>query len=561
MKRSKERTGSIRRTLLILTIISCVVFALLPLLQSGYYSDDLVDSTIKGQIELKGVTLWAHIVAQNKYWIVANGRFFPVAFLATMPIDYFLTDVTLHKLSVLVLIVVNLLLFFKMIELHLKDFHVACLGVLLLSVLFQFRLYHDPILSFSGLMQSFMALILISAIMFQKYLDSNHRSLLVASLVSYNLSLYYYEISLPLVLLFPILAAEKIQFREIRPALRKAMPFLVSAAGSTSVNLLVRTLRSRTTDGYSGNTLNLQTIAIAKAFLNQLSATLPLSYFVFDPAHLFRGVTRSDVGFSVMLATAGFAFVYWNLTRKMAVAATNNLFLLGGTLLVFPALMISLSVKYQNEFMPGIGYLPVYIQYFGMALLAIWLLLKLRSKLAAKWQQVLRVTLCAGLSLCFLIAVESNRLVVDEANILLHYRRLALVKALQDGILAQVPENAGLLILDEYSYDPLPAVQSPLRDWVRAYPWRNRALIYQYSGKKLAVMNDLNEVAKMVSAAPIEGKSESDMFLLKIQSYPNAMARKVGYVVLSKMDNVTVDASGIVQYHATPLRTSLPEGS
>lgn len=42
-----------------------------------------------------------------------------------------------------------------------------------------------------------------------------------------------------------------------------------------------------------------------------------------------------------------------------------TLFLIGFVLCVIPAFIIALSSRYQSELIMGIGYLPVYLQYFG----------------------------------------------------------------------------------------------------------------------------------------------------------------------------------------------------
>jgi hypothetical protein len=565
MKNINESVGQIgwiRHGMIILALVCCTVLTLLPLLTSGYYSDDLIHATLKAQIELRNVSFFEYLFNMNRQWVTENGRYYPVFFLMVYPVAYLSHDLIVYKSIVLLMVIINVLVFGRLVKMVTGDVYASYLAMLIMPLMFQFRLYHDPILSFCGMMQSFMVFTLVAAVMFRKYLDVNHRGYLVASLVLYNFTLYFYEISFPLVLLFLILATESGRRGGIHSALRKVLPYFVSTACALAIMVLVRTLRNPAAAGYAGNTIHLGAGSVARTLLAQLTATLPLSYSLFDPANLFQGTGVGEVSLPVLLPVIGFAPVYWHLTSKVAGVPTKKLLLLGGTLTFLPALMISLSLKYQKELQPGLGYLPVYVQYFGLALLVVWLL-QLQAKLVAtKWRYCLRLATCAALSFCLLRTVQNNRTVVDKANIDMHFRRAALVKALKEGILASVPESANLLILDEYAYDPQPTVRSDLRGWAESgYPWKNSALVYQYAGKRLSVMTDMNELAKLVSVGTTGAGADTGAYLLKVQSFPGPMHKKEGFVILSKIDGLTVDVAGKVKFRTIPLKTNFPERS
>ncbi|MFB3893029.1 MAG: hypothetical protein ACE15C_13510 [Phycisphaerae bacterium] len=551
------KSDKLRRCGVLLAVISCTVMSLWPLLSSGYYSDDLVNSTIKGRVEMKGVSIWAGVVENNRELVVDFGRLLPTYFLLTLPFAYLLPDLPPHKAAVLLLVAANLLLFYKLMRMLVKDYHVACLAVLLMPVLFQFRLYHDPILSLCGMMQFFMTLMMVSAMAFLKYLERRRWWYLAASLISYNVCLYFYEISIPLVVLFLILAAG-VHGGGIRSAARKVAPYVVSAVVALALAVLVRVLHDPAARAYGGIAPHLGASTLATALLAQLTAALPLSYHLFDPSHLFRGAGFGDIGPSAILPVIVFALAYWYLTGRMGAVATRQLLLLGGALLLVPALMISMSSKYQEELEMGLGYVPVYVQYFGLAMLAICLLMLLHGKLAPRWRRVLHLAVCAALSAALLCTILDNRRVVDKANIDVHYRRAALVKALREGILAEVPDGANLLILDAYAYDPLPDVRSHLRGWAEGgYPWKNAALVYQYAAKRLSVTSDVNELAGKLAGSA--GGPEADgAYLLKIESFPAWMHRKEGYVTLSRITGMSVDAAGQLQLQTSPLMTNLP---
>jgi hypothetical protein len=336
---------------------------------------------------------------------------------------------------------------------------------------------------------------LSSLILFQRYLESGRRSRLLWSVLLFNGALYLYEVSVPLVVVFGILASGGISLRSRLSGVRKALPHLVSTACALAIIGLVRFLR-----GHS------------------------------SPA---------------IAATAVFALAFRHLAKRAGASARAGvLILIGAATWLLPACLIALSQKYQQELRWGEGYLPVYVQYFGVILVALGVLMRWRGGAAfspsgRRW----RTVTCALLASCLLVNTCDNRLVVEQANIELHYRRSALVEALSRGILAPVREGATLVIADRYSYNPRPGVASPLRGWSRAFPWKSAALVLQSSGRRLRVLEE--EAATSALRAEDEPRNT---FLLEIRSYPDHLKEKTGYVVLSEVVRIAADTPGKVRF-------------
>lgn len=548
----------LERTLLLSAVVGIALASLWPLLYSGYYSDDLVNSTIRGSVHLEGSTLWRHMYEAVRLWLVDQGRVASVALLATLPISYFLTDQLAHKSAVLFLVGVDLLLFFTLLRLLAKDFNVACLGLLFLAACFQFRLYHDPFLSFSGLMQTFTAITLVAAIAFLKYLETAKSRYLWLSFIAYNLTLYFYEISLALAVVFPILALEKINWFALRQALRKSAPHLISAGVAALINVLASRLRDPAATEYQGTSANLQPGAIAVTLAEQLVASFPLSYALFDPANLLRQLRWTEAHAASLLIAFAFAALCWRMAQRVAAQPTWRLPALGLALLVFPALPIALSGKYQAELEPGIGYIPVYLQYFGLTLIALFIWLSIQQRLSGKGGRVARFVLCALLAVACLRNVENNRAVVAQANIELHFRYAALATALDDGLLATVPENAVIVVLDEYRYQGRPWVKSHLRGWADGYPWKSAAFVFQHSGRRFKVVDKLDDLDRQRTGQPISEGSSPKIYTVRIHSYPQEQRRADGYVVLSRVDSFGRDASGALELRESVLARSAP---
>jgi hypothetical protein len=545
-----------------------VATSLLPLLSSGYYSDDLVNSTTKARLELHGIPLFQYMVRLTSFWATYNGRFFPVAILTTVPISYLSYHLHLYKALLLSLTLFNVLLFGILTTLITRSRHASCLALLFLPILFQFRLYHEPLLSLSGMMQILAAFVFLAMIYLYRYLEHRNPVYLIASLLSYNLALYLYELSTLLIALFLVILARHGHLRA-GPKLRIATFYALSMIVTLIAQLAARLLRDPTWVGYSGLQFNADAARVSSTFLLQLSASLPLSYYVGNPSHLFHHSLASVVGnitWCDIVVLTFFIVCYSILHRTLAsTRGLSTVCLLGSVLMLLPAVPVSISLKYQDSLRalgPGMGYIPVYLQYYGTAFLMVGGLAFLLRQLPRSNTRMLANTAVIGvLATALLINMQSNRLVVDKANIDLHYRRAAVARALAEHILVDVPEHAKLFIDDEYTLDPYPFVTSDLKGWgVNGYPWKSEELVYLYAGKRVQIINDVDGLLKYFRSRNATDDRLDDIYCLTIKSYPDNAGIKEGYVVLSRIRNIYVDGARI-QIQSTPLRSNFPPES
>jgi hypothetical protein len=305
----------------IAALVAYVALSLLPLLSSGYYSDDLIYSTMRGQIQLQGISFVESLIESNRAWITSNGRLFPVHLLRLHAISYVSYHLSVYKALLLSLNVINVLLFGYLLLLHTGSRSASCLGMLVLPALFQFRLYHDPILSFFGMMQVFVALLLAAMISLYKYLEHERRTYLLASLLFYNLCLYYHEVSIPMLPLFVTIVIWKRASLKARLAMSSL--YSVSVAVALVAMFAVRALRDAASAPYPGIVFNFQVKPIIKTFALQLYASLPLTYFTGNPSHLFRHDVPSfaaNVAWSDLLVLTLLISLYVALRRRPPVA-------------------------------------------------------------------------------------------------------------------------------------------------------------------------------------------------------------------------------------------------
>lgn len=532
-----------------------IVAALLPLLFSGYYSDDMVNSVIRPTQELEGGTFFKYFISENKSWVNANGRLFPVSAFLTGLIYFYSNNLVAYKIIILLLVIFDVFLFGYFVKLLTGDKYLSYLLMLVVPSFFQYRLYHDPILSFGGLLQILFLMLLLSLIFLQKFLISKKNAHLAVSVIFYNLCLYSYELSF---ILLPVWLFLIFQRRgHFKRALALTYPFFFSFFLAVTLNVFTRFIwRETSVAGYNGTKFNFNIAAILRTFYLQLASAMPLSYYLGNPSKIFNhNILYLLFNFKLLygLIIIAFTLVYVNFSKKIRLQIEWKNFVIPGSIFfLFPAFLISLSDKYQqelNRYGFGMGYLPVYLEYFGLLmLLAGSFVLFLKSTESAGLRKFVSFFVLISLNLILLVNLEGNSIVVDKANIDLSYRRTALEHALENNILHGVPENSRILIVDEYKYDPYPPyIVSDLKGWASyGYQWKDRALVYMHSGKRAVVFDRL---AALVGGSDIQNGtvdySRDNVYLLMITSYPEEFHVKEGRVLFGKIKRVLMNKTDI----------------
>lgn len=512
------------------------------MLSSGYYSDDLITSALRGRMELEQSDLWAEIRRTTVEWARYSGRLFPAGNGFILSVSYFLSDLLVHKTFVFSILMVDLFLFGRVLESLTNDKSAALMGVTVVPLLFQFRLYHDPILSFAGFVPAFFGLVLLSMWAFTVNLKYSNKSALFISFIAFNIALYMYEVALPLVLIFPLLAWSNIDSQSKWVALRKTWPLLAAAAIALVLNIIARIMKEPGPHGYTGTTLNLEWIPVVKTFIKQMVGAFPLSYRAFDPSGLFRQTTIDYMAPDVAILFVGSALTLWLLFRRLSFTPTTALCLIGGVIFLAPATLIAISKKYQGELELGLGYVPVYIQYFGLVIIFICFMGWLAQRRDRRLERFVSLPLCLSLALCSALNFQSNQIVIAKANVDCHYRRAAIVSALKGGILNDVATGATIEIRDLYSYDPWPTVRSPVRQWAEGgYPWLSPALVRQFTGRQFQVVSASRVDSLKTAQTPAVSAASNDRYILTILSHPEVMREPTGFVELTISERGTRD--------------------
>jgi hypothetical protein len=133
----------IKSTLIFLILIIIYVISYQSSISnSGYYSDDLVFSLRKTESIFKK---WSFFTCYlNNLNVTFEGHRFNLLY-PQLILPCFIDDLILYKIFILTIVVSNVLLFGYCIRVLFKEWSYVLLSMILVPILFQFRLNHDPI--------------------------------------------------------------------------------------------------------------------------------------------------------------------------------------------------------------------------------------------------------------------------------------------------------------------------------------------------------------------------------------------------------------------------------
>ena len=208
-----------------------------------------------------------------------------------------------------------------------------------------------------------------------------------------------------------------------------------------------------------GTDLNI--VVVANTTLKQISAAWPGSYAALGPKTVVAGIfseqTLTDHLLTLSLAFAAAALLLTRVVRRGVGEPTawRGLLLLGLLLAVLPAPLIGVTRKYQEVLTYGVGYLPVYIEYFGVALLFTcgvgFLASRVRPGKATAVSLVGVVSLlCAGVAV---VHCETNVRVVRFLRQPYLTPRREVEELLDHGRLLQSVPVGATLVVDAFRWD------------------------------------------------------------------------------------------------------------
>jgi hypothetical protein len=146
----------------------------------------------------------------------------------------------------------------------------------------------------------------------------------------------------------------------------------------------------------------------------------------------------------------------------------------GTAYLVLPALLISLSPRWQHDLYWGVGYLPVYIEFFGVALIALalvyWLIRAVRPVVV---RRVVVVVIALAIAVVGVVNFQNNRVMLQLDNAGWQYSRAAVETALDNGVASLSSPQDTLLTVEKF-------------------PFATQGFVYFHTGKMLTAVQTLS---------------------------------------------------------------------
>jgi len=300
---------------------------LLPVVNSGFISDDSYNSLGKGTImyyygtESRSIVDSIKLVAiatmdTIKYYI-STGRFLPVHYALLNFCGTFLSNLILYKICIIIFVAINIIIFSYLIKLLTGCSSLALMSILLSPLFLQLRLYHDPVLIFYFVMQFLFLVITLSIIFLIYYLKYTKLFYLFVSLFFYLLSMLTYEISYTFFIIFLIIIYY--YKNDIYYTFRLSSLFILLSILCLSIVVFIRTylgvpiIETSNSLVYWVANPNIKLYLIT--FIKQTTAAFPLSYFFanifahrssisFDPKNFFSVATISIAGIYLFLYIA-----------------------------------------------------------------------------------------------------------------------------------------------------------------------------------------------------------------------------------------------------------------
>ncbi|MFH0960735.1 MAG: hypothetical protein V1897_18780 [Pseudomonadota bacterium] len=454
------------RTYLIALAIVVNVINLLPVIQSPFLGDDAWrESCISGVALLTNTSLGEISWSVTKDFI-RDGRWYPLVIYYYAAFYYL--DRAYYKAAEIVLIIVNIVLFGYLVQLVTGRKVFFLITLLVAPLFFQFRFYHDPILSYYYLMQLEFLFLVSSLIFFILFIRNFRRLNLVLSIVFFAIALLIYEAFYSFCAMYPLVAYTQLGASRKKLIIWLSAPFFLLVLANVGITLFIRT---HFHTSYEGTTLSLQFGPWFMAFLKQVFAAVPLSYFFSSGWHdqiLDYVLVHFLNQIVVILAlwTVLWLFVWDYAVRRESYVSRKDaisLGIMGLGFWILPAVIVTLSAKYQRELKWGLGYLPVYVSGFGLMMILLMALVFMDSALK-KMTRFFRRSLVIASAVVggTLIGVNfiSNNIVVQGYNDAEHYHRSLMEQALDAGLMKGV-EDASFIVFG-----------NPVRSWDEAAFYR-----------------------------------------------------------------------------------------
>ena len=422
------------------------IYSLKPILKSGYYFDDTHNSQTNAYLSYNKKSVLQFTKEISNGWI-AHGRILPGVLYTYAPWVYLFNSLIKYKIFLMVLHLITVISFSFFISKICGSKNIFLLSFLTIPIFFQFRRSPDAVTSFGFLVPIILLKLSLSLIFLKKYLDKKKIIFFIVSLIFFLLMLLmFYEIAyifFPIVIYLIYISKEKFTDK-----LKYSFPYIIMSLFFIGLYLLISSQAKNNT--YGGSTINFDLRLIFSSFLKQVSAAIPLSYYFISKPQFFY-INKLDYFYGFVLFVITF-FLLSSITIKKL--KSFYLYIFGALFIFLSTIPISLSKRYQLEVAWGIGYLPVYIAYFGSASILLGIILHIVNKLKIKIvKNIFIVFVSTFVGVTGFLNLQNNKLVIENLNSIFKNPRDLVEIFLKSSFISTIKENETIISLDEGHWD------------------------------------------------------------------------------------------------------------
>lgn len=421
------------------------IWVLYPLLETGFVGDDAYNSQIKGTLILSDATLLERLTSEIKGWLIGAGRFNPIGWIYTWSLYYLTNSFLIVKSIAMGVIILSSIFFFMIIKKIEIDKLFLLLGILIMPTIMQFRQWHDPIISFTFLIPLVTLFSFISIYSYIRSFDKFEIKWVSISILFFILSLLTYEVSY---FFLPIYFAIFLFYKKTRFDFILISTFIILLVAHY---ILCKISLDYKSSAYPASQIHLNWGDLWRAYKYQFISGFPLTWRLaknIEHVKIFPLIGYQTYIFSILSIILYYIFNKWQYK-----VYKNYKLIIIGLLLIFLIPLPSALSGHQSEISsagPGYGYITVYIQYFGVAvmlLVAVNFLLNYK-----KHKNYIRVLISIILSILIafsaLITRNENNFVVKKLDYPYKTPRIFLGQSIQSGLLNQVSSRD--IVLSNY---------------------------------------------------------------------------------------------------------------
>ena len=505
----------------------------MPVLRTPFWGDDEPNSQRAATLSYFQMRALRYVWNSTSDWIRSEGRFFPVSAFENVFIFTNVGSRWSYKLISAAAVVMCALAVGWLFRLLVNARGMMLLGVMCFVASVQVRHWYDPTIGFGLLLPSVtfkFVIVFCLALKMLHLADSRWRHLLgaLAALLWTSAVLQYEAVFF----VYPVVLATVLSFRNVEIS-RRIGTLMWTLVPTISTVLLALVLRSRVVPS-EGYRVNLEVVPVLSTLAKQIVAALPFSSTTLMNQSAWSGWS---VPIAVSSAIPVFA-VMWSRSASAAKtqsATSRRPVLVGVALVVCGALPAAVSVKWQVQLFWGTGYLFVFIQFVGTALLVAGVVVGLGTRVQSFGRSGRASVLAvAALAIGGMAGVHSAGLAdVAWRTEPIAWKRELYEANVRDGFFEVVPEEASII---SSSYAP--------NGWFN--PW-----YYQWLGgsKTHRLSGTVNGMVAACTEAEKEDRCSLD-------------GPWWGFVELQAGPRETVDALGLyVRIDTDPMNTEMAPGT